>query len=356
MLEVMKPTLEQVAALANVSKATASRALNNSAFVSEELRRRVLEAARTIGYELPKNRQHIPSKDVGLLLVLVTDTLASDWYFVRMAQGIEEVLREHGRSLTLVTATHDDIGSPHFLESIKQRQMEGLIVGGGLFGSEVVEYLAQAYDALVVFDRYLDRKVSAVIVDHFGSLVEVIRHFVSLGHRRIGMINGPEGIPACDDKFHGYRSALEMMGLEFDERLVARDNRYHTVQGGYDAALALLRLPEPPTAVFASDDLMAYGAIQAAESLGLRVPKDFAVIGYGDVLYAQVGVPVTSLSVDFTHYGRLTARMLLDLVEKRITTPLQILLRASLVIRETCGARGSTRQVDGAARFESPHA
>ncbi|MET8299273.1 substrate-binding domain-containing protein, partial [Streptomyces sp. NPDC005180] len=159
------------------------------------------------------------------------------------------------------------------------------------------------------------------------------RHLIELGHRRIGIITGPEDMLCSLARLDGYRSAMSMAGLETAPELI-RFGDFH-VEGGYDRAMEMLSLPERPTAVFAGSDLQALGVLEAARVNGLRVPHDLSVVGYDDVQVARWSSPaLTTVHQPLRQMAEEAAQMLLRLrTEEPSSTRLE--LATSLVVRKS---------------------
>lgn len=331
-----KVTIADVAALAGVSTATVSRVLNNKGKVDEAIRLKVLSAVDQLEYR-PRRRSSAGGSHAGSIVVQIglQRDPGADWYFGRIVQGIESVLREANRTLLLST-DEAMVGDPaSVIDLARQGRIDGMIIGGGALDHEQLTLVRSIECPVVLVDRYLEGDVASVIVDNVGCAREAVVHLIETGFSTVAMVNGPDHIPACQDKLSGYRLALEESGISFDPDLVIWDEDYHTWQGGYRAARQLFERFKPPVGIFAFDDLMAHGVIKAAEELGLAVPRDVAVVGFGDLLYERTGIALTSVRINYEHYGRLLAQLLLDLIEEKVTVPVQIAIRGHLVVRDS---------------------
>lgn len=334
-----RPTMKEVAERAGVSVATVSRLLNGQARVRSETRMKILEAMRELNYE-PRGFAALESqvRRIGLLLVLATESLQSDAFFVRLIDGINDELDARRARLLVATFTQEEALDIQALAK-EARDVDGVILGGAIRQDPKFDPSLAFNVPVVVFDRYVHEKVSSVIVDNVEAGKSVVKHLGALGHRRIGVVAGPEDIPAVNDKLAGYALGLRELGIRYDETVVFRSQRYHSWEAGYEGGRHLLSLKDRPTAIAATDDMIAFGIMRAAEEIGLRVPEDLALVGYGDVLYDQTGIPMTSVAVNFEYFGRLVARLLLDVIMGYVTPPVQLSLHPTLVVRRTCGAQ-----------------
>ncbi len=334
-------TMKSVAEHAGVSIATVSRAISDTAPVSKETKEKIFRVMRELNY-VPRDERMAPgtrtADTIALVLALATKTLHSDVFFLRIIEGINQELESSNIRLNVTTLSQQDLAEGKSAALAEVRMADGLIIGGAIGQGED---LVQALDftaPVVVFDRYHQANVSSVIVDNVEAGRIVVRHLGALGHSRIGVVAGPEDIPAVNDKLDGYVLGLNALGQVYDDALVARSEHFHSWEAGYAGGRRLLSLAAPPTAIMATDDLMAYGVMRAAQEKGVRIPDDLALVGYGDILYDQMGIALTSVAVNFQYFGRLTVRLLLDIIAGHVHRQTQLSVWPTLVIRETCGA------------------
>jgi LacI family transcriptional regulator len=173
--------------------------------------------------------------------------------------------------------------------------------------------------------------------DRYGARI-VVKHLVELGHRRIAFINGPAGWDAATNRLAGYQEELAAWGITFDPELVKQGD--WQVQSGYSEAQQLLANREPPTAVFAANDLMALGIIYAAQEAGLKIPGDLAIVGYDDRDFAGFVRPaLTTVQMPCEKMGHVAAEALLSLIRGEVKVIEPTLVRGNLVVRQSCGAK-----------------
>jgi LacI family transcriptional regulator len=179
--------------------------------------------------------------------------------------------------------------------------------------------------------------IPVVCAAHSSGATQATRHLLDLGHRRIGVIGGPEGWVATEERLHGYHAALAGAGVLPDPSLVRYSN--FRISGGRAEAAALLDLPDPPTAVFAFNDSMAIGVMQEAAARGLRVPCELSVVGFDDTVEAEVVVPgLTTVRQPLAEMGRTAVSLLLRQVQNQRFEPLRIELETRLVLRDSTAA------------------
>jgi DNA-binding LacI/PurR family transcriptional regulator len=340
----MPVSLTDVAKAANVSIATASRVLAGSDHpVAEETRLRVLKAAEELGYQPNLVARSLRTDQTYSIGIIVENILSP--FIPPIVRGIQDRLEVDGYFGIIINAEWDPEVEAEAIQTLSKRQIDGIIfVESCIRSSDEVFALA---DKPHVFVHRLFNSLSlnSVVPDeHYGAQLAT-RHLAQLGHRRIAFINGPEGWDATINRMAGYQEELAARGI-FDPVLVERGD--WEVQSGYLAAQRLIALKDPPTAIFAGNDLMALGAIYAIQEAGLRVPGDMAVVGYDDRdLSGFVRPAITTIRMPCEEMGRASAEALLRLIAGETEAIEPILIQGELVVRQSCGARG-----EGEWRFE----
>src|SRR5919197_2588344 len=282
-------TIRQIADLAGVSIATVSRVLNGRNDVSPETREAVSRVIRENGYTANRSARGLSAGRTGLVGVLVP--LIYPAYFAAILAGAAEALSEQDLRVVLSPTGHEHDREVSLLDRLMHGLTDGaLIVLPEESSQELERLIDQGYRFVVVDPRLpLDERIPSVSAAHTSGAHLAMGHLLELGHRRIAAITGPGGWVATEDRRRGYHAALAAAGiLPPPELEVASD---FEIGGGVEAAGALLDLPERPTAIFAFNDNIAIGAIQAARARGLRVPEDLSVVGFDDVGNATIVTP-----------------------------------------------------------------
>ena len=324
-------TIGVIAREAGVSVPTVSKVLNGRSDVAPETRQRVEELLRKHNYV---RRVSSSRRPVGLI-DLVFNELDSPWA-VEIIRGVEEVTDRVGMS-AVVSAIHDDPGSARqWLERLAARRSDGVI----LVLSDLNRRQRAQLDALgipfVVVDPVgqPDDDVPSVGATNWAGGLAATQHLVELGHRRVAVIGGPPNLLCSRARVDGYRAALEAAGLPVTPELVRHGDFHH--ETGYAEAMALFRLPEPPTAVFAGSDQQAFGAYEAARECGLRVPDDVSIVGFDDLPVSRwVVPPLTTVRQPLSDMAAMAARMVLQLARGERPETLRVELATRLVIRES---------------------
>ncbi len=281
-------TIREIADRAGVSIATVSRVLNGRGDVADETRELVSRVIRENGYTANRSARGLSAGRTGLAGILVP--LVYPAYFAAIVAGAAEALSEQGLQIVL-----SPTGGEHAREVSLLDRLHGLTDGALIIlpeeSNEELERLLDSGYRFVVIDPLmpLDERIPSVSAAHTSGADQAMRHLLELGHRRIAQITGPRGWVATEDRRRGYRAALAAAGILPDPAL--EQEAVPELEPGRAAAERLLDLPEPPTAIFAFNDNIAIGAIQAARSRGVRVPEELSVVGFDDVEHATIISP-----------------------------------------------------------------
>ncbi len=339
-------TSRRVAELAGVSQTTVSFVLNNvdSANISEETRQRVLEAARSIGYVPDASARTLArgrSTNIGLILLQPHEQVFIDEYMPRIITGLSQITRQHGYRI-LVELIEDGSHPNTYLDLIRGKEVAGIIVNFNSPSDSDIEALVAsvAEGAPVVALYNYHEALNYAVVDKLEGVRHAVEHLIRLGHKRIACITyAPVPIHReATRRFHIYRDTLLKAGLEFDETLVRYGN--YDPETGYEAMKSILAASPLPTALFAMNDVMAFGAMTAIQEAGLRVPQDVAVVGFDDIRLARHTTPaLTTVREPDIEQGWTAGKMLIDLITNKSLDQNHIVLKTELKIRDSCGFR-----------------
>ncbi len=334
------PSIRDVAKVAGVSTASVSRTLSNPEMVSEATRALVFNAVQQTGYRINVSARNLRKQATSAIAVLVPN-LANP-FFARILSGIAEVMSGAGFSVLIADTTPmslDDHRVPAFLSL---NQTDGLIVLDGLLERDaLLNRGTPASRAPMVFACEWNENLvrPSVTIDNQDAARRAIRHLVSLGHKRIGVLNGPRDNVLTQARLEGAQGAIHESGLELPKRWVFDGD--FTLQAGVRAAALWLGAQNRPTAVFCASDEMAMGFIGELNQRGVRVPDEVSVVGFDDLeIAAHFVPPLTTIHQPREAIGRAAAQMLLDRmslsVQERERQPApKLVLPVDLVIRKS---------------------
>src|ERR671934_1322545 len=327
-------TIRQIADEAGVSIATVSRVLNGRNDVSPETRDLVSRVIRENGYTANRSARGLSGGRTGLVGVLVP--LVSPAYFSAILSGAAEALHEQDLRVVLPPTGHEHDREVSLLDRLMHGLTDGALIVMPEESSLELERLVDAGYRFVVVDPImpLAERIPSVSAAHTSGADQAMRHLLDLGHRRIAQITGPRGWLATEDRRRGYQAALASAGILPDPALEVE--AIPEIPPGRAAAEQLLDLPEPPTAIFAFNDNIAIGAIQAARARGLRVPEELSVVGFDDVEPATIVTPtLTTVRQPLAEMGRTGVSLLMRLLERQRFETLHVELATRLVVRES---------------------
>lgn len=339
-----RPTMTDIAKLAGVSQSTVSLVINHmsGAKVSAATRNKVLRIARELGYPVERMGHPLP-KQARNLVVYLTDELSTSPHAMTTIDGARDGAWEHDCLLS-VYATRND---PQYESAILARVLADPALLGVVYATiftravTVPAMLASVPTVLLNCHQKerRDKLYSSVVPSEVLGGYAATMHLIEAGHRRIGFINGESWIEAAAERLKGYRQALSSRDIPFDARLV-REGDWQ-VSSGHGHAQALLAQPDPPTALFCANDLMAVGAIEAVRELGLDVPGQVSVVGYDDQDIARyTQPPLSTVLLPNYEMGRWAAENLIAQVNGGISRRTAMKMECPLVARESVAARG----------------
>lgn len=329
-------TIKDVAREAQVSVASVSRVLNGVGRVGETTRSRILSTAERLRY--------IPHEGARSLITRRTDTIGMilpdlhGEFFSELLRGADAAARASGLHLLVSTSHGSSTEAAAAIRSMRGR-VDGLVIMAPQKGPDEAPLPLPLDVPAVLINGEADDKRSCVNVLNYEGAVTMVRHLAAIGARRIAHIAGPEGNGDARDRLRGY---LDARPAALDDRYLAAGD--FTAASGYAAGRRLGALAEPPEAIFAANDMMAAGCLEALDHLGLRVPDEVAVGGFDDVPLARFLRPaLTTMRVNVSDLGGKALGRLAAALDDHDTQPVLEALRPELVIRESCG-QGSRRE------------
>ena len=311
---------------------TVSRVVNGKKKVGRATREKVALTIKALNYRPNKIAQSLVLKRTEILSLIVPDT--GNPFFSEMARGVQDYARTRGYGVILCdTGGHAD-RERDFVEVSLRRMSDGLILVAPRISDEAISEIGKLVP-LVVVDRAIPGKGALqVYVDNKDGACQATNHLLSLGHQRIGFVEGPKDVLNSLRRKDGFLAALKGRGTRMDGGLMKAGD-FH-FDSGYEAMNKFLRNKGLPTAIFASNDLMAFGLIVRARERGIRVPEDLSIVGFDDVYFSSFSSPpLTTVRVPKFEMGVHAVRLLLSRLGENQQAPDPESLRDSLVIRES---------------------
>ncbi|MFT4416615.1 LacI family DNA-binding transcriptional regulator [Fredinandcohnia humi] len=325
----MKVTIIDVATHAGVSKATVSRVINKNPNVNEEIRQKVLHSIEELGY-LPnafaKNLAKNTSNVFGLILPDITNP-----YFPILARGIEDASHRLGYSLFIANTDNNPDIEQEYIDKFISQQVAGIILISSSLDELKVKKLSELSIPFVLCDRFImDSPFDTVSIDNYKASYEVVKHLINKGHKDICHLSGPLNVQSANRRKQGYVDAIKENDLE--PCILYGDFNF---ESGYQLMKTILE-DKNPSAVFAGNDLIALGAMNAIQEAGLTVPEDISVIGCDDILFAQMSRPkLSSISIPAYQIGVTAVDMMVDRIKGVSTQPRNLVLEHKFIERES---------------------
>ncbi|MEM7532445.1 MAG: LacI family DNA-binding transcriptional regulator [Chloroflexota bacterium] len=344
-----KATILDVARLAQVSPSTVSNLLNNRAErMKPSTKERVQQAIDQLGYR-PNHAARGLKTGATSLIGLIVPSVANPFFGI-FARHVEEVALKSGYQVLLCNSERDPQREQNYAEELWGHGVRGIILGSS---PETFDHLATLFDQglhLVAFDRpaqQLDQyAIDSASIDNVEGAYLAVSHLIKLGHRRIGFVSGSIRTVNRLDRLEGYRQALSTAKIPFDESLIWQGTSEtgfgdsETMNMGRQGSLELLRSDNPPTALFTINDMVAFGTYAGARELGLHVPNDLSIVGFDDIVLAEiVDPPLTTVRQPVDEIARCAVERLLGRLQGTCTEPVgHIPLPPNLVVRASTTA------------------
>ena len=324
-------TLAEIAKVAGVSRMTASRALNNQPGVSAETREDILRIADEMDYSANPFAQKLSTGRTRIIGVIAElhAPFTSD-----IVLGISAAAKRAGYEALVYSLPDRDSAAPSSVASLLQQIAAGVIAILP-YESSYLEVVAAGSLPIVTIDTlYDDPPFPSVDGDSYQGGRMAMRHLAELGHRRVGFITGDNRLRSARERLAAYQDATAQFDLDRDAELIAEGNFLQ--KSGFDAAKRLMALENPPTAIFAANDVSALGAMLALREQGFAVPDDVSLVGFDDITLAQqTHPPLTTIRQPLRHMGRSATNLLLaciggiDVPSNRITLPAELIVRGT---------------------------
>jgi LacI family transcriptional regulator len=332
-----------------------SRVVNNAPGVNAITRQNVERAIAELHYVPNLMAKSLRSKQTQTIALLLTDIANPFW--TTIARGVEDAAGQRGYHVILCNSDEDPGKELNYIDILLQRRVDGIILAPSTDDKKRLLALKRHNVPFVLVDRWVeDFKTDLIRSDNKTGARELIQHLIRLGHRSIAIVSGPAGISTAVDRLAGYREALRESGIPFRQSLVKQGT--YRLDHDHASVAELLDEPDPPTAVFATNNFIAMGILETLRRLGKRVPEDIALVCFDDLPQASVIYPfLTVCAQDAYRMGTLAAELLIERITSRAARriPRDIMLNTRLIVRKSCGAELARRATAPSERKGAAH-
>jgi LacI family transcriptional regulator len=331
-------TIKDVARLAGVSIASVSHAVNKTRFVSEETKQKIFAAMEELAYKPNSVARSLRIKESHIIGLILPDN--TNPYFAEIAWSIEYASRNMGYSVILCNSDGDVTKETSYIDVLIEKQVDGVIlVAAGESTANFLKLQERNIPTVMVDRNSPNVNIDSIQIDNefYGQMAT--NHLIELGHKNIACITGPRDVTPSFDRVDGFKNALKQHNISLKEDYIVRgDFKPH---GGYLAACKLLEMKIPPTAIFACNDLMAFGVIHAASEFGVEVPEKLSIVGFDDIyLSTYSNPPLTTIKQPRLEMGEDAVHFLTLRMKDHGKLSRKITLNASLVKRASTKALG----------------
>lgn len=332
-------TMREVAKRAEVSIATVSAVINESAYVTPKLKQRVLNAIEELNYKPNVLAKFLRFHKTSTIGVIIRDV--QNPFYPAVVKGIEDTAWSQEHIVCLCNSEGHIERELSFLQSLLQRKVDGVLLATTTLGDNPsVEVLEQENIPYVIINRHPGtiEHMNYVGIDNKQAAILATEHLVSLGRKKIVVVQGPEDYSTSQERTAGFIEALRKHNYPIQSGFLERGD--YLVEGGYEAAKRLLDLPDKPDAIFCANDLMAFGVIEKLIEEHVRVPQDISVVGCDNIYFSKYfRTPLTTVDYPKYEMGKIAVEMLLDIIEEKVQGKRQVILSPQLVVRDSCGAK-----------------
>ena len=333
-------TIRDVAARAGISQATASRALSGRGYAGSETRQRVEKAARELGYKPSGPARSLKLNRTDTIGLMITDIVNP--FYAYLADGVLECANNLGYHVILCATDEEPKMEREYLDVLLEKRVDGIVAVSTGHNLELWQEAIELGTEVVLVDREVEgiSDVSVVLIDNVMGAFDAVSYLLQLGHHRIGIINGPLTTTTGRERLEGYNKAFNKVGVPVDEELV--ENVSFKGESGTDAARRLLNLSNPPTAIFAANNVLGKAAMFVLRDKKMRVPDDISLVIFDDVPWVSLVSPsITAVAQPTRQLGIVSMELLAQSLQSRVTGERHLfrktILQPSLVIRDSCG-------------------
>jgi LacI family transcriptional regulator len=335
----IEPTIHDIARELKISASTVSRALQNNPRISQKTREKIALIAETMGYRpnsMASNLRNKKSNTIGIVVPLI-----NRYFFASVISGVEEVAFKAGYNV--VISQSNDLADKEIsiVHSMLANRVDGLIISIAMQTTtfDHLKIFRKKNIPLVFFDRVVPEiETNKIVVDDFMGAFRITQHLIDQGYQRIGHMAGPQNLTTYQDRKKGYMEALAKNGVAYDDSLVVTNSL--TLEDGEKAAQYFMGLPDPPDALFCSNDTTALSAMIYVRDKGIRIPEDFGIVGFSNEPFSRVVTPsISTIAQPAFLMGQKAAELILNQIEHKEKTFKTLVLPSEMILRESSARR-----------------
>lgn len=330
-----RSTINDVAKLAKVSKSTVSKYLNNTPYVSTSTKRKIEKAIKELNYHPSSVARGLVSKSINLIALVISNIETLNNF--PLIKAVEMEANKHGYDIVLVTTNDDEQVEQNINEILSERykHVDGIILANARQNGVDLVKLKQTFEHIVMVHRHVPNDIiDFVSVDNYLGGKLVAEYLIRNGHKNFAIISGPRDISPYLHRTEGFVNTLIENDFN-DDFTVIEDGQ--SLESGYQATEKLMTSPTPPTCIFATSDLLAFGVLDATKDYGWDIPGEISLIGFDNVFFSRLArVPLTTIDGQFEALGREAVQLLMDRINNKKKDIQQTLLHPSLIVRDSC--------------------
>jgi DNA-binding LacI/PurR family transcriptional regulator len=331
-----KATLKEVAELAGVSTATVSNVLNETKYVSDEVKKQVYSAMTTLNYVPNTLAKSLRVKETNLVGLMISDI--SNPFFSSVVRGIEDGLADNGYNVLLCNTDSNIKKEKEYLKVLLGKRVDGLIISSSGNSEEHYKELGNLGVPVIFLNRHPNLLISDIVsTNNIKGAYLATEHLIRHGYKKIGIISGPQNISTGRDRLLGFKQAMNQYDIPVYENLIKEGD--FNKKSGYDLMKEIVNEDVKPEALLICNNFMTLGAYRAIQDLGIRIPNDLAIVGYDDPDWASIAnPPLTAIKQPAYDQGIHAARLIIERIKSRThINPREIYLTPTLIIRKSCG-------------------
>lgn len=329
------PTITDVAREARVSASTVSHVINETRYVSDEVKQRVHAAMEALNYQPNVIARSLRTRETLTVGVVVSDV--TNPFFTSIVRAIEDEVLKQGYSIILCDTDEKPEREQAYLRLLMGRRVDGLIVAPSSGNADLLRSAIESGLPVVLLDRSVPGLAADVVLsDNESGAFDAVSYLIGMGHRRIGIVAGRLEVSTGADRMAGYVRAIRTHGIPVDESLIEVAKFKRDI--AYDKTMKMLNRAEPPTALFVCNNVMTAGTMAALKAAGKKVPEDISVIGFDDSEWAALmDPPLTVVAQPIVELGTRAAQTLMRRISRgRVKTPRAVVLKPELILRDSC--------------------